>query len=739
MLWLWWRVFKAAALMAALGVGVLFMLRWKVAQAQPPLPQVWGEECVDCPRSFYGDGPRVLQFDTDGQPHVIYGGDHLYYARRMADGWTYETVDATRGVGAGATLALDAGNTPHILYCDRNGYKVKYARGGSGGWSTSVVTSTTARCDIALAVDAAGRPHIVFATLTDTGGGTGVGAVQYGVLNNGTWRYEQVAKVTSRAAVDLVLDASGQPRVAYMAGDNGKVAVQYATRSSREWTSTAAITPYDYSWPTSVMLALDKAGNAHILYVRSSGGAISSYNLWYVHQGPGGWQDEELAPPDSGMGAIALDANGHPHVAFAAEEGDALYLRWDGAAWVKEIIADAQRGLPSLVLDGAGRPYIVYAGTSLQYAARTDSGWQIELVDRSAWAGPSNSLALDAAGRPVLAYQRAEAYHPQNLEQITVASRISGEWQSQAVYTAAVQDGIGLVDHAVDPAGNLHIGFVVHHSYTDTVHYAAWDGSAWSVETVETIPSTEHLALELDAAGHPHMTYGLSELRYTYKKNGLWVFQSVAMSAQGNDIGALALALGRGGEAVISFYETGVLRLARRHGEAWEVSKVADIMGVLEHTGLALDAAGNPQLAYCGALERLQYARWTGAAWDIQPVGSAQELEGCEGVALALELLGRPHLSYVLYNHPVASQKYARLMYATSNGAAWTPEVIKDIGNPGDTGYYTTAVAVDSTGMPRISTHDPVVDDLIYLYLLDCEKIACRYTYIPWIGLNARK
>jgi hypothetical protein len=237
-----------------------------VAWAQPAYPRGWGDECVDCPKSFEGIASlRALQLDKAGQPHVACRGDHLYYAWRGVDGWKDETVDQERGAGSRATLALDRTDTPHILYCDTNGAEIKYARRATSGWSLAVVPVVTGACDIALAVDAGGRPHVAIGAA----GGPGDGSVRYGVLEGVSWRFEQVAAVPARATVDLVLDGTGRPHIAYMAGENGKTVVQYATRGSGGWKSTAAITPYDYGWITAVMLALDAAGMAH----------ISSYDL----------------------------------------------------------------------------------------------------------------------------------------------------------------------------------------------------------------------------------------------------------------------------------------------------------------------------------------------------------------------------------------------------------------------------------------------------------------------------
>ena len=694
----------------------------------------WGDECVDCPKSFDGSASlRALQLDTAGQPHVVYGGDHLYYAWRGAKGWNYETVDGERGVGSRATLALDRENTPHILYCDTTGTEVRYARRRASGWSVAVVPATTDGCDAALAVDAGGRPHIAIGV----SGWPNAGSVRYGVLEGETWRFEQVAAIPVGVTVDLALDGSGRPHIAYMAGESGKTVVKYATRGSSGWNSTDAIAPFDYGWITTVMLALDGDGRAHMTYSRYTGSVIHSVALQYVHEVQGGWQEETLAPA-AGMGAIAVSADGYPHVAYTVS--DDMYAYWDGAAWVKEVVAGSPAqsyGSPSLVLDAAGQPHIAYSGATLEYFARTDAGWQSELVDRSESAGYGHALALDAAGRPHIAYQRESGA----LSRLMYAQPGSGGWQVDEVYrvTADVY-GVGVagaLDLVLDREGNPHIGFITGGFDARTLHYAAWDGSAWNIEAVETAAGTRQVALALDGADRPHLAYGANELRYAHKQDGQWVVQTVATAVQSFDIRAASLVLGKGDRPNISFYDTWTLRLARWNGAAWEIGKVADTNGIISYADLVLDAAGEPQIAYCGALDRLQYAREGSAGWEIQPVGPASELENCFGAALALDGEGNPHLTYVLASAPMAPESYGDLLYAEWRGDRWEIERVKSPGNPGLNDEYKTSLALDAAGMAHISSYDIVTGDLYYTHLLDCGRVTCRYGYLPWIGRGA--
>jgi len=76
----------------------------------------WLIECVDCPKYVGYLTGRSLRVDAAGQPHVAYGGDHLYYAWHDGATWHLETADDAPGVGSDASLALDGAGYPHISY-----------------------------------------------------------------------------------------------------------------------------------------------------------------------------------------------------------------------------------------------------------------------------------------------------------------------------------------------------------------------------------------------------------------------------------------------------------------------------------------------------------------------------------------------------------------------------------------------------------------------------------------------
>ena len=126
----------------------------------------------------------------------------------------------------------------------------------------------------------------------------------------------------------------------------------------------------------------------------------------------------------------------------------------------------------------------------------------------------------------------------------------------------------------------------------------------------------------------------------------------------------------------------------------FEIVDSADRVG--ECTSVALDSSGNPHISYNGNAD-LKYARWDGAAWQIETVDSA----GGSYTSLALDSSNRPHISYC---------GNSDLKYARWNGSSWQ---IETVDSAGDVGWFTS-LALDDSDYPHISYWDSTNDDLKY-------------------------
>lgn len=99
---------------------------------------------------------------------------------------------------------------------------------------------------------------------------------------------------------------------------------------------------------------------------RAPGSTTSGSLLWHIER-----VDAPKSFSEMGSRSLALDASGHPHIAYGQ---DHLYYAWyDGGAWHLETV-DAAGGVgwyTSLALDAAGHPHISYydsTNADLKYA-----------------------------------------------------------------------------------------------------------------------------------------------------------------------------------------------------------------------------------------------------------------------------------------------------------------------------------------------------------------------------------
>ena len=277
---------------------------------------------------------------------------------------------------------------------------------------------------------------------------------------------------------------------------------------------------------------------------------------------------------------------------------------------------------------------------------------------------------------------------------------------------------------AIDAEGNAHIGY---QDYRDAkVKYACEKGGNWTVENVDSTGHTgEFASLALDAKGNPHIAYGKAyrnshdfDLKYASKNgNGSWTVETAdgrsrcCAGWKTVEVGWWAsLALDARGNPHIAYYDKSLIRegeeannlkYANKSGSNWTCETVDSTGDVGKHTSLALDAKGDPHIAYSDNTKHtnrlLKYASKKGGNWTAEIVPTPPGSMGIMGCSLAVDAEGNPHIAY--YEMTIWMKK-GNLKYASKSGGSWTVETVES-----DAGEQPS-LALDAEGNPHIAYHD---------------------------------
>lgn len=265
-----------------------------------------------------------------------------------------------------------------------------------------------------------------------------------------------------------------------------------------------------------------------------------------------------------------------------------------------------------------------------------------------------------------------------------------------------VDDADGYTDLVLDASADPHI---VYYEQTTGLKYAAWSGSAWTIETVDDSDSEVgfYAAIALDPTTGMCLTAYQNSDALTLKFAGQtakgWDVQLVDDSAE---VGAWCDILADDtGQVFISYYDAtnGALKLATEVGKAWQSEVVEDGENLGLYTSLAIDSAEQLHIAYYDAINKcLKHASGVPGAWSIEVVEAPAGEENDIGrwTSLTIDAADDLHLAY--QDAGLLDLKYAKL----SNGV-WTTTTIDGVGNKG----ADACLMIDPTfALPRIVYQD---------------------------------
>ncbi len=299
-----------------------------------------------------------LAIDENLNLHISYFAGGVKYGFRPADGSRWFTMNIAPGGGYTelfTRLALDKNGNPHICFTPG---VLKYAFFNDKKWNIQPIDPQSGLIDYScsLAIAADGTPHVLWYQYGAPSGGYYL-HVRYAVLKDGAWMARtldfegQTGKWNS-----LVLDAQGDPHVAYDSFLNGEI--KYAYWTGKEW-KVSVVDSSGGGMGNS--LILDREGRALISFEHNDA-------LLYAWQTATSWKIETIdtiSTSGSWTGfrtRQALDPDGNPHIVY--EDGGAVkHAFWNGSAWSIQLISGAgprPHRFEDIAIDPGGNLYISY-------------------------------------------------------------------------------------------------------------------------------------------------------------------------------------------------------------------------------------------------------------------------------------------------------------------------------------------------------------------------------------------
>jgi hypothetical protein len=302
-----------------------------------------------------------------------------------------------------------------------------------------------------------------------------------------------------------------------------------------------------------------------------------------------------------------------------------MYATRVDTRWQREQVAGSSGTTStSISLDRSGAPSISFGDgqyfSTLFYAARSESGWNVTTVDKGSAgdAGGYSSLARDRDGVPHIAYNDGHTFA--TLMYATMNSS-TGSWDPVAIDNGGAVGDTGYGSSLeFDAAGHPHIAYTAGKHFADLM-YAFNDGGSWAITRVDdgggrTTSSGLNPSLALDSHGFPHISYysdSDAELRYASWNGTTWEKETIDSD---NDEGKYsALVIDAQDRPYIGYYDAsyGELMYATRATpeSVWKIHIVDTEGDAGQYVKVALDPAGHPCFVYYDATNHaLRYAEW---------------------------------------------------------------------------------------------------------------------------------
>ena len=328
--------------------------------------------------------------------------------------WSFEKV----GEGIKPAIALDAANTPHITFLTEEIRGAAfYTTNKSGQWKTERVSEGYFYGPIDIAVTSGGTPYITYHDHQSSGFNPRLGAGVVLTNDGGAWTLTTIKDPGhDQWDADIAVEDNG---VWHLAGVDpsqfgSQDGIEYVTNAFGEVkVERVGSGPQPYEFAVSIKvgqgvvgISYFDAGSADLVYAERGAGAAGTWTLTTVDSGG-----------DVGRySSLAYDSKGAPHISYLSVTGGATGIvrhAWrEGGAWKTEDVGTLDkiqagmtgaRKITAVALDADGNPHIMFTDRAvLKYASRENGAWSSTTVfeNKGNKLGQLVEFALDSNAMP---------------------------------------------------------------------------------------------------------------------------------------------------------------------------------------------------------------------------------------------------------------------------------------------------------------------------------------------------
>lgn len=335
-------------------------------------------------------GDTMLAAGTDELHTFGYNYDDggMSYSTNASGDWTVEATGMDPSPDPNAYgpdgAAMDSAGSIHVATLQPrpthyNAWdKIEVFSFDGAGWTSTIVGQLfRANLPVQFQIDGDDAWHFAFSEkrYPDYSGSQ----LAYGKYENGTWEKEVLVtpedpynRGNGRATnIQLAVDSAGNAHILWIQTltYTSQVSLHYATNESGAWVDEALVDPYDGG---AITMAIDGTDTLHVAYRDGAYNTPGHYGTLDPGTGSWTWEDGPLSIWDQ----FGLDPQGTPFFADTASDAIEIHRRQAVNDWSMESIPARSPGGARILFDDASHTHVIYTGGGGDAQSQTRHVWQ---------------------------------------------------------------------------------------------------------------------------------------------------------------------------------------------------------------------------------------------------------------------------------------------------------------------------------------------------------------------------